>query len=71
MHCSKVGEIQGVQRSLSVSLNRCAHAVRSTRRHSGPVAKLERRCYGSRTSMDFKNAPFPVFLDDQVHVRAL
>jgi hypothetical protein len=69
MHCSKAGEIQAVRRSLSVNLNPCAHAVRSTRRHSGPVA-------GVKTAMfpypiDFKSAIFPVFLDDQVHVRAL
>jgi hypothetical protein len=40
MHRSKVEEIQGVQRSLSVNLNPWPHAVRSTRRHSGPVAQV-------------------------------
>jgi hypothetical protein len=54
MQRSKVEEIQGVQRSLSVNLSPCAHAVRSTR----------------RTPTDFKSV-FPVFRDDQVHVRAL
>ena len=29
-----------MQRSLSVNLNPCAHAVRSTRRHCGPVAQV-------------------------------
>jgi hypothetical protein len=68
MHCSKVEQIQRVQRSLSVNLNPCAHAVRSTRRHSGPVARVKTAMFPY--PMDFKSAIFPVFLDDQVHVRA-
>ena len=71
MHCSKVEEIQGVQRSLSVNLNPCAHAVRSTLRHSGPVAQVRTAMLWFPYPMDFKSALFPVFLDDQVHVRAL
>ena len=70
MHCSKVEEIQGVQRSLSFNLNPCAHAVRSTRRHSGPVAQVRTAMLWFRYLTDFKSV-FPVFLDDQVHVRAL
>jgi hypothetical protein len=54
MHCSKVEEIQGVQRSLSVNLNPCARAVRSTRRHSGPVAQVRTAMLWFPYPMDFK-----------------
>jgi hypothetical protein len=49
MHRSKVEEIQGVQPSLSVNLNPCAHGCVQLGGIPGQSPKLERRCYGSRT----------------------
>ena len=39
MHCSKIEEIQGIQRSLSVDLNPYARAMRSTRQQAESVTQ--------------------------------
>jgi len=39
MHWSKIEEIQGIQRPLSVDLNPCARAMRSTRQQSESVTQ--------------------------------
>ena len=68
MHCSKVEEIQG-----------CSGCYPSTRIHAlmrcvqlgsipGQSPQVRTAMLWSRYPTDFKNV-FPVFLDDQVHVR--